>query len=122
VKKVESFEDLIVWQKWIALAKQIYQLTDSGPLNRDFGLRDQLQRSAISIPANIAEGFERASHKEYLRFLYIAKGSAGELRSLLQVAYEIGYLDEKPYLVLRADAVEISKFLSNLIKSIASLS
>jgi four helix bundle protein len=122
VKKVESFEDLIVWQKGIALAKQIYQLTGSGPLNRDFGLRDQLQRSAISIPTNIAEGFERGSHKEYLRFLYIAKGSAGELRSLLQVAYEIGYLDEKPYLVLRADAVEISKFLSNLIKSVASLS
>jgi len=117
-KKVESFEDLVVWQKGIALAKQIYLLTGSGPLNRDFGLRDQLQRAAVSVPTNIAEGFERSSRREYVRFLYIAKGSAGELRSLLRVAKEIGYLDEASYEQLRSAAIEISRFLANLIKSL----
>jgi len=74
-KKIETFEDLLVWQKGIELVKQIYALTANGKLNRDFGMRDQLQRAAVSIPTNIAEGFERASRKEYLLFLNIAKGA-----------------------------------------------
>ena len=93
-KRIESFEDLLVWQKGIALVKQIYLVTARGSLNKDFGLRDQLQRAAVSIPTNIAEGFERSSRKEYLLFLNIAKGSAGEVRSLLHVALEIGYIDQ----------------------------
>jgi four helix bundle protein len=80
-KQVRSFEDLIVWQLGIDLVKHIYLLTASGPLNRDFGLRDQIRRASVSIPTNIAEGFERFSRKEYLQFLNIAKGSAGELRT-----------------------------------------
>lgn len=75
----------MVWQKGIALAKQIYQIIRSTPLQRDFSLSNQLQRAAVSIPTNIAEGFERASTQEYIRFLVIAKGSAGELRSLIRV-------------------------------------
>lgn len=116
--KIESFEDLVVWQKGIALAKEVYLLTGSGPLSRDFGLRDQLQRTAVSISTNIAEGFERASRREYIHFLTIAKGSAGELRSLLRVAQEIGYLDEVSHSRLSGAAVEISRFLANLIKSL----
>ena len=68
-KSIESFEDLRVWQSGIELVKAVYLLTKDGDLNKDFGLRDQLRRAAVSIPTNIAEGFERASRKEYLQFL-----------------------------------------------------
>ncbi|WP_448268192.1 four helix bundle protein [Nostoc sp. DSM 114159] len=73
-KKIETFEDLKVWQKGIDLVKQIYLITKKGELSKDFGLRDQLRRASVSIPTNIAEGFERYSRKEYLNFLNIAKG------------------------------------------------
>ena len=86
---VRSFEDLMVWQKGIELVKKVYLLTASGALQRDFGLRDQLRRASISIPTNIAEGFERSSRKEYLLFLNIAEGSAGEVRSLIRVGLEV---------------------------------
>src|SRR6476620_3225039 len=104
-KKIENFEDLWVWQKGIALVKQIYLLTANGKLNRDFGLRDQLQRAAVSISTNIAEGFERSSRREYVRFLLIAKGSAGEVRSLLRVALEVGYIDQEQYNILRSSVL-----------------
>ena len=82
--RIRTFEDLVVWQKAIAFVKQVYLITDEGELKRDFGLKDQLRRAAVSIPTNIAEGFERSSRKEYLLFLNIAKGSAGEVRSLVR--------------------------------------
>src|SRR5713226_2199588 len=91
-KPIRSFEDLIVWQMAIDLVKQIYLLMAAGALRTDFGLKDQIRRAAVSVPTNIAEGFERASRKEYLQFLNIAKGSAGELRSLLRIAVEVGYM------------------------------
>ena len=117
-KKMESFEDLLVWQKGIDLVKQIYLLTAGGKLNRDFGLRDQLQRAAVSIPTNIAEGFERASRKEYLLFLNIAKGSAGEVRSLLRVALEIRYIDQPTYERASDLVLELSRYLANQIKAL----
>lgn len=117
-KRIESFEDLRVWQSGIELVKQIYLLTGDGELKRDFGLRDQLRRAAVSIPTNIAEGFERSSRKEYLLFLNIAKGSAGELRSLLRVALDVGYLEESKHDHLRESVVILSRSLSNQIKSI----
>jgi four helix bundle protein len=117
-KRIESFEDLIVWQKGIELVKCIYFLTANGKLSRDFGLRDQIQRAAVSIPTNIAEGFERASRKEYLLFLNIAKGSAGEVRSLLRVAIEIGYIDQTTYEGLKDKVMELSRYLSNHIKAL----
>ncbi|MEJ6487392.1 four helix bundle protein [Nostoc punctiforme UO1] len=117
-KKIETFEDLRVWQKGIDLVKEIYLITKDGELNRDFGLRDQLRRASVSIPTNIAEGFERYSRKEYLNFLNIAKGSAGEVRSLLRVALEVGYLDQPTYTKLHNQAMELSRMLSNQIQSI----
>jgi four helix bundle protein len=117
-KPVRSFEDLLVWQMGIALVKRIYILTASGLFSRDFGLRDQLRRSSVSIPTNIAEGFERASRKEYLQFLNIAKGSAGEVRSLLRVGLEIGYLDLTTYESLKEESAKLSAYLSNHRKSI----
>ncbi len=120
-KKIESFEDLLVWQKGMKIVKQVYLITRDGKLSKDFGLRDQLRGAALSIPSNIAEGFERASRKEYLNFLNIAKGSAGEVRSLLRVAMEIGYLEEPQYYELHEMIMELSRYLSNQIKSLKKL-
>jgi four helix bundle protein len=117
-KPVRSFEDLMVWQMGIELVKRVYLLTASGLLNRDFGLRDQIRRASVSVPTNIAEGFERASRKEYLLFLNFAKGSAGEVRSLLRVAVEIGYLEVETYELLREDALKLSAYLFNHIEAI----
>ena len=117
-KRVRSFEDLMVWQMGIELVKQVYVLTASGALNKDFGLRDQLRRASVSVPTNIAEGFERASRKEYLLFLNIAKGSAGEIRSLLRVALEIGYLESPVYEELKDAAAKLSAYLYNHMKAI----
>ena len=115
---LRSFEDLIVWQKAIDFVTQVYRVTNQGELKRDFGLRDQMRRAAVSIPTNIAEGFERASRKEYLNFLNIAKGSAGETRSLFRVALEIGYFSIETHEELRERALTLSRYLSNQIKSI----
>ena len=88
------------------------------PLNKDFGLRDQLRRASVSVPTNIAEGFERASRKEYLLFLNISKGSAGEVRSLLRVALEVGYLESPVYEELKDAAAKLSAYLYNHMKAI----
>ena len=117
-KKIESFEDLMVWQKGMEIVKQVYLISREGELCRDFALRDQLRRAAISIPTNIAEGFERSSRKEYLSFLNYAKGSTGEVRSLLNVAAELGYLEPSKYEVLRQAVLELSRYLANQIKSL----
>ncbi len=116
--RIRSFEDLIVWQRAIAFVKQVYLITDEGGLKRDFGLKDQIRRAAVSISTNIAEGFERSSRKEYLQFLNIAKGSAGEVRSLCRVAFDVGYLSESMYNELREAALVISRSLFNQIQAI----
>jgi four helix bundle protein len=117
-KKIECFEDLLVWQRGIELVKHIYLTCGDGDLKKDFGLRDQIRRAAVSIPTNIAEGFERASRKEYLLFLNIAKGSAGEVRSLLRVALEVGYLTTSKHDQLRDEVLIISRYLSNQIRAL----
>jgi four helix bundle protein len=117
-KRIEQFEDLLVWQKGMEIIKQIYLITQEGQLAKDFSLRDQVRRAALSITSNIAEGFERSSRKEYLNFLNFAKGSAGEVRSLLHVALEISYLDRPRYEVLRKKLLELSRFLANQIKAL----
>jgi four helix bundle protein len=91
-------------------------------LSKDFGLRDQLRRASVSIPTNVAEGFERRLRKEYLNFLNIAKGSAGELRSLLRVALEVGYIEQSTYSPLNNQAMELSRMLFNQIQSINRVS
>ena len=119
-RRVRTFEDLLVWQMGIELVKRVYVVTASGLFSRDFGLRDQIRRASVSIPTNIAEGFERASRKEYLLFLNIAKGSAGEVRSLLLVAVEVGYLKRESYEQLKEDVTKISAYLFNHMKAIKS--
>lgn len=87
--KIERFEDLEVWKKSVRLSIQIYKELKNC---KDYGLRDQIQRSAVSVPSNIAEGYERNTNKEYIQFLHIAKGSCGELRTQLYIAAEIGII------------------------------
>jgi four helix bundle protein len=118
MSRIRTFEDLIVWQKAITFVKQVYLLTEVGGLKHDFGLKDQLRRAAVSIPTNIAEGFERSSRKEYLLFLNIAKGSAGEVRSLCRVSFDVGYLNRSTYDELRESVLVISRSLFNQIQAI----
>jgi four helix bundle protein len=87
---------------------------------KDWGLKDQIQRAAVSIMSNIAEGFERKSDKEFCQFLYIAKASAGELRSLLYVAFDIGYIDQKTFDVFVITAQNLSGKIGNFIKYLAT--
>ena len=113
-QKYKTFEDLQMWQEAIALAEKIYQITrESEELSRDHSLVDQLRRASVSVSANISEGFERQRHskKEYLRFLSIAKGSAGEVRSLLAVAHRLGYIDYQTFCLTKFNALDISKML-----------
>ena len=119
-KKVRCFEDLFIWQKGIEFAKDIYLLTERKGLRTDFGLKGQIRDASVSIPTNIAEGFERRSRKEYLNFLNIAKASAGEVRILLVVAYEVGYIENDELHVLREKAKFLSGSITNHMKSISS--
>src|SRR6476469_1682701 len=120
-KKIESFEDLIIWQKAIEFAKDVYVMTEKDGIVRDFGLKNQLRRAAVSISNNIAEGFERRSRKEYLNFLNIAKGSAGESRNLLFIALEVGYLVAAEHDILRNKARFLSGSITNHMNSISRL-
>jgi four helix bundle protein len=117
-KKIECFEDLFIWQKAIEFAKEIYLITEKKGLKNDFGLKNQMRDSAVSISSNIAEGFERRSRKEYLNFLNIAKGSAGEIRSQLYVAFEVGYLEKSELEYLREKAKFLSGSITNHAKAI----
>src|SRR5918911_1052422 len=94
---IARFQDLVTWQRARRLARSGYEATRSGPLARDFALSSQMQRAAVSIMANIAEGFERNRPAEFHQFLSMAKASCAELRSHLYVAYDVGYLSEKRF-------------------------
>lgn len=112
-RKVTCFEDLFVWQTAVEFARDIYILTEKQGLKTDFGLRNQIRDAVVSISNNIAEGFERRSRKEYLNFLNIAKASAGEVRSLLHVAFAVGYINESERDVL----VERARFLGGSLSN-----
>lgn len=118
-KKVQYFEDLFIWQLAIEFAVEIYELTEKAGLRNDFGLKKQMRDSAVSISSNIAEGFERRSRKEYLNFLNIAKGSAGETRSQLHVAFRVGYIGTDEFTTMRERAKFVSGSIANHIASIS---
>jgi four helix bundle protein len=87
--KYQQFEELPVWRTAITLAVRVFQLTSTGYVSKFSGFKNQLERAAVSISNNIAEGFERGTHEELLTFLYIARGSAGEVRSMLHLLTEL---------------------------------
>ncbi|HMN48386.1 MAG TPA: four helix bundle protein [Ignavibacteriaceae bacterium] len=114
--KFNSFEDLQVWKDSRVFVHSIYQLTSEGKFNKDFGLRDQIQRAAVSIMNNIAEGFERNNNKEFVKFLGYSKGSAGEIRSMLYVALDLDYISRNDFDKIYSAAINIVTQLSNFIK------
>jgi four helix bundle protein len=113
-QNVERFEDLIAWQKARLLTRAIYRVTRTGPFARDFGLKDQIRRAAVSVMSNIAEGFERNKRTEFHQFLCIAKGSSGELRSQLYVALDAEHISEETFDQLSAQAQEVAKVVGGL--------
>jgi len=112
-----NFQKLRVWQLARDLAVKIYKLTKSPEFAKDWGLRDQIQRSAISIPANIAEGDELGTNKQSVRHFYIAKGSTAELQTLLIISKEIEYIDEETLISFNNDCNVISSMLGKLIRA-----
>ena len=109
------FEDIIAWQKAKEMTLLIYTYLKN---LKDFSFRDQICRASVSIMNNIAEGFERKSDNEFKHFLYIAKGSCGEVRSMLHLAVELGFITKEEYNNLKNLSNEISKMISGLIKSL----
>ncbi len=111
----EGFKSLRVWQKSKDLAVSIYRITNDGKFSRDFTLRDQIRRAAVSIPSNIAEGDELGSDKQAVRHFYIAKGSAAEVLTQAIIAFEIGYLEQSVFEEIEQSCTETSKMLARLI-------
>ena len=116
--RVDRFEDLVAWQKARELTRQIYLLTKKEKFSRDFGLRSQIQRAAVSIMSNLAEGFERGARAEFHQFVVIAKGSCAELRSQLYVALDVGHISRKEFDQIHDLATELSRKLGGLRTSI----
>ena len=114
-KFARTFEELNVYQKARKLTNDVYGYTRKESFARDFGLVDQIRRAAVSVISNIAEGFERGTRPEFIRFLFISKGSCGELRAQLEIARDQKYLSEVDYARLKTQARDISGMLSNLI-------
>lgn len=112
----QSFKELNVWQESKNLSIKIYKLTSEGNFSKDFSLKDQIRRASISIVSNIAEGYERNSDKDFIRFLLISKGSLSELRTQLEISMEIGYIDQDSYNQIESQTQKIGKMLTNLIK------
>ncbi|MGA8854441.1 MAG: four helix bundle protein [Christiangramia sp.] len=120
MSKFNSFEEIKAWQKARELNSEIYEISNNGLFKADFDLKSQIRRSSISITSNIAEGFERETTKEFIRFLYVAKGSAGEFRSQLYLAQDLKYIDGEKFERLNIKVNEISKMISGLIKYLNS--
>lgn len=115
--RIERFEDAIAWKKAKLLCVEVYKLFEN---SRDFGFKDQIQRAAVSVMNNIAEGFERKGNKEFAYFLYVSKGSCGEVRSMLILAKELNKISDEAHRTLSSLAEEVSRIISGLIKSIST--
>ena len=116
----KTYEEISAWQMGRELVKQIYALTRKEPFSKDYGLKDQIQRAAVSVCSNIAEGFERRGNREFVKFLWIAKGSAAEVGSQLYNARDIGYISMEDFDAIMRMAKDIAGKIQNLIKSITS--
>jgi four helix bundle protein len=112
------FEDLRVWRLALELCEEIYGVSANGTFARDFGLKDQIRRSAVSVLSNIAEGFERDGDPEFRHFLFVAKGSCGEVRAQLYLAERLRYVDAPTFKSLHAKAMRTTKLLASLIKAL----
>lgn len=110
-----SVEEMDVWRVARDLARDIYQVSGSGPFAKDFGLRDQIRRASVSIVSNISEGFERDGRGEFIQFLSTAKGSAGEVKAQLTIALDQGYLSAVSYMKCHHEAVRVSQMIGGFM-------
>jgi four helix bundle protein len=117
---VKYFEDLEIWKEARSLTNAIYKVTSDSAFSKDFGLRDQIHRASVSVMSNIAEGFERGGNPELIQFLYIAKGSCGEVRSQLYVAKDQGYIEEGKFNELFKSFKRLSVMIGNMIAYLKS--
>lgn len=118
---IQSFTDLIAWQKARELTKNIYIITSQQCFRSDFALKDQIRRASVSIMSNIAEGFERASRRDFHKFLVIAKGSCAEVHSQLYVALDAKYIEKEKFDMLLESTREVSRIIGGLRKSVDSV-
>jgi four helix bundle protein len=113
---INRFEEIQGWRKARELAKAIYRASEQGRFGRDFGLRDQIRRASVSVLSNIAEGFDRGGTKEFVHFLYVAKGSLAEVRAQLYVALDQDYVGQTLFDELYELADETSRLINGLIE------
>ena len=117
-EKIRNFRDLEVWKKGIEIVQDVYKTTNNFPKQEFYGLVSQMQRCSVSIPSNIAEGFNRFNNKEYKQFLYIALGSCAELETQIEIAVELKYMNEQRKAFLLEKLDHESRMLRNLIKKL----
>ena len=113
--RITKFEEILAWQKSKELTRLIYKKFSS---QKDFSFRDQIQQASVSIMNNVAEGFEHGSNPDFKRFLFIAKGSCGEVRSMLYIAQDLKYISETEFIDYYEKSIEISRLLSGFIKKL----
>jgi four helix bundle protein len=113
---ITRFEDIEAWKQGRVLAKGIYTVTAEGEFAKDYGLRDQIRRAAVSIISNIAEGFSRQTDKEFVQFLHIAKGSTSEVQSQLYIALDLCYVNQEKFDNLYNRADEVARLISGFIR------
>jgi len=114
MSRIEKFEDIEAWKLARMLTGLVYNASETGSFGHDFALRDQIRRASISIVSNIAEGYERDGDREFLQFLYIAKGSCGEVRAQLYLALDRAYISQRQFTELASRAAEVSRVISGL--------
>ena len=117
---INSFEDIKAFQKAREFNKEIYIITNTETFKTDFDLKRQIRRASVSVISNIAEGFERQTKKEFIQFLFIAKGSAGEVRAQLYIAKDLDYITNEQFNILKNKYSEVSKLIAGFIKYLKS--
>ena len=113
---IKRFEEMKVWQDARMFTKVIYEMTSNHDFKKDFGLKDQIQRASVSVMSNIAKGYERDNNREFVKFLLYSKGSIGEVRSLLYVAFDLSYISANEFERGSATSITIAVQLANFIK------
>jgi four helix bundle protein len=116
--KVNSFKDLLVWQKSMELTVFVYSSIKKLPQAETFGLVNQIQKSVVSVPSNIAEGYGRNQTRDFIRILQISLGSLFELQTQMEICYRLDYIDKKEYAIFHKNSIEIAKMLTSLISKL----
>jgi len=119
--KIQKFTEIEAWKLSRELVREVYTATSLGPFSRDFSLRNQIRRAVVSVPSNIAEGFERGGRREFIQFLSVAKGSTGEVITQLHIAYDLGYISGSDFRCLVHLAEKIGHLIGSFIRYLKSI-